>query len=1235
MKRSAESQLTRENLDTEEDSASTSTATLPSLGPVKLPSLSASTFSFKPSATQGASPFALPTGGASKSASTGFSFGAPGASATSTTSGSGFSFKLPTPAAKDAESSANGTKTSGGLPPFNPSTSSSSSSLPPFGSLPSATAKESSKPTKSSAPTFSFGAPPSSKPSADATAKPSGAPASNPAAPSKPSSAPAGGKASTQTPAMTATAKSMSSIFSSMTSESPPRPTLPGFKGANGGITVSPEKGAAPASGKAKAGSFSFGGGVPKKPTPGEAAQSKPKSDKGKGKATTSTGTFGLGKSQPASSPIEEESDDSQGPYDPKSAFPNGPNSDSSSERSRLGQLPGGLDAGDFDPALDEDGQPTRKPYYDTEHQEAYEHDPELKYWFHLRGLNTSFLREVIRMQREDAFMDMSGIFKSYKEFRKGIIGEMVEYLRANGKGDGTESAGEESNSEDEDMYYDEAENEEVHMEGTEDDSAAAHADEPDIVEVDKEKTPPAGPQAPAAPPGGLYVFGGKPISSFAGVTVTGGGFMPTGAAAEYKPPPPARYTFRNKEAAPAPNSAPTGFTPTVAPSTGAKEPSKSGFAFGSAPLPAPTGPTLSFTPAADGSSGTSAPPKPAGFGFTPTFGSLSPTFGNLGTALTHAPAPPLLSGSGFSFKPPTSGGFSFSAPAASNTSASSDKESSSQPRSQPEVTPSKTSTFPGFGPITGGPSGSPFGTKASPGDNSASSSSSSGFGFRPSGESTSGSDGKQGESAFGPGTSGSTADITKTSAPFGSKSAFSWPPSNPEPAKPGGLFGAPPASASPPLFGSASSTSSQPGSIFGAKPPTNPAPAFGSGFTFGGAAPSTSAFGTSASTNTSAFGAGGTKSAFSFPPVSSGDPAKGYGSEGTGSGKSGDEKDELEGDEDQNTTPKANAKDLPPASEPGRVGIANPWAKATATTSIAPAPAPGGPFTFGMGSRPAAPEITPSKPSGFSFADPPPSTFKLPSAGSFSFADPPKAAGGPSAFANPFASPPKVGILPGFGGFGGMGAAGGPGSNSAPAPPPLFGGGTFSFGTPSTLAKGPFLSSGAGTTSKEATAGGSGGPASESTSTAGTSQESSTGAGASQDSDVAPETGLALGEDKFDQPGPGEEMEENLYNVRGKVLKFVENKWVDLGIGQIRLYKHKETGAKRVFARNSKSGRILLNFAPFSKMEPKVDDQNHKFMRMTGMDEGKLMKILVKLKEKSDAAELVGVLQKEVEALS
>jgi len=52
-------------------------------------------------------------------------------------------------------------------------------------------------------------------------------------------------------------------------------------------------------------------------------------------------------------------------------------------------------------------------------------------------------------------------------------------------------------------------------------------------------------------------------------------------------------------------------------------------------------------------------------------------------------------------------------------------------------------------------------------------------------------------------------------------------------------------------------------------------------------------------------------------------------------------------------------------------------------------------------------------------------------------------------------------------------------------------------------------------------------------------------------------------------------------------------------------------------------------------KMEPKIDDQKAKFMRVTVMDEGKLVKVLIKLKEESDATALVNALQKEVDALS
>jgi hypothetical protein len=41
------------------------------------------------------------------------------------------------------------------------------------------------------------------------------------------------------------------------------------------------------------------------------------------------------------------------------------------------------------------------------------------------------------------------------------------------------------------------------------------------------------------------------------------------------------------------------------------------------------------------------------------------------------------------------------------------------------------------------------------------------------------------------------------------------------------------------------------------------------------------------------------------------------------------------------------------------------------------------------------------------------------------------------------------------------------------------------------------------------------------------------------------------LGDDKFDQPGPGEEMEESMFTVRGKVMRFSEGIWIDMGIGE------------------------------------------------------------------------------------
>jgi hypothetical protein len=153
--------------------------------------------------------------------------------------------------------------------------------------------------------------------------------------------------------------------------------------------------------------------------------------------------------------------------------------------------------------------------------------------------------------------------------------------------------------------------------------------------------------------------------------------------------------------------------------------------------------------------------------------------------------------------------------------------------------------------------------------------------------------------------------------------------------------------------------------------------------------------------------------------------------------------------------------------------------------------------------------------------------------------------------------------MLPGFGGFGSTaskpaastsgGLFGTSGSGSAPI--------SFSFGSatgPSTLTRG--LS---GTSTVSGEGGSDKGAASSQETLVIKSQDSSAGQSHSQsqpqsqsgthDGDVAPEvgTGLALGEDKFDQPGPGEENEESLFTVRGKVMKFSGSNWMDMGIGK------------------------------------------------------------------------------------
>jgi len=86
-------------------------------------------------------------------------------------------------------------------------------------------------------------------------------------------------------------------------------------------------------------------------------------------------------------------------------------------------------------------------------------------------------------------------------------------------------------------------------------------------------------------------------------------------------------------------------------------------------------------------------------------------------------------------------------------------------------------------------------------------------------------------------------------------------------------------------------------------------------------------------------------------------------------------------------------------------------------------------------------------------------------------------------------------------------------------------------------------------------------------------------------------------------EEGEGEEDEETTYTVKTKVFKFTTDRegaptWSDMGIGMLRLNKHKETNVRRVILRSSTTGKILINFRIYPGLQPK---RNGKIVAFTG----------------------------------
>ncbi|KAJ7282971.1 hypothetical protein C8J57DRAFT_1499923 [Mycena rebaudengoi] len=77
-----------------------------------------------------------------------------------------------------------------------------------------------------------------------------------------------------------------------------------------------------------------------------------------------------------------------------------------------------------------------------------------------------------------------------------------------------------------------------------------------------------------------------------------------------------------------------------------------------------------------------------------------------------------------------------------------------------------------------------------------------------------------------------------------------------------------------------------------------------------------------------------------------------------------------------------------------------------------------------------------------------------------------------------------------------------------------------------------------------------------------------------------------------FDAEGEGEEDEDTLHSARLKVFQLKKDEkteisaWLDMGIGFIRLKKHKETSTRRLLLRNSQTGKIIINFSLYSGLK-------------------------------------------------
>ncbi|CAE6422611.1 unnamed protein product [Rhizoctonia solani] len=119
---------------------------------------------------------------------------------------------------------------------------------------------------------------------------------------------------------------------------------------------------------------------------------------------------------------------------------------------------------------------------------------------------------------------------------------------------------------------------------------------------------------------------------------------------------------------------------------------------------------------------------------------------------------------------------------------------------------------------------------------------------------------------------------------------------------------------------------------------------------------------------------------------------------------------------------------------------------------------------------------------------------------------------------------------------------------------------------------------------------------------------------------------------DKAQTSGAGEENEDTIFGARARVLRFYNQAWVGVGIGQFKIKYDRETKKRRVLHRLEGTGRVVLNCGLFNEMNPVLESKG--LMRFTALDDqGHPMLYRVKVKTEAEAESLTNSLKDAIEA--